>query len=636
MSSSFPRCGPSTPDLQPDALAFTSDGTPWSCRYQDVYHSCHGGPAQARHVFLGGNGLPERWRGRERFVIVETGFGLGLNFLVTWAAWRAASKPCRLHFVSVEKHPLNRADLAKAQAAWPEFAPLAAELQARWPLPTPGLHRIFLDQGQLLLTLVLGDARRELRRLMLSADAFYLDGFAPAKNPELWTPEICKALARLAAPGATLSTWSVAASLREALAAQEFDLEKRPGFAGKRHMLVGRYRSLKPHPYPAPEKKQALVIGAGVAGSSVAAMLAFRGWQVDVLERCREPGQGASGNLAGVMRPLPSLDDNYLARLTRAGFFAALNHLKMLAAADLPVRWGQSGVFHLARDPAHEATQAKAVAQLELPPEFLRYLDQSAASALLGWPVTRGGWYFPLGGWVQPFSLVRANLLACPERLSLRLNTPVARIYRADDQWQAEDADGTVLASAPHLVMASGVDAPHFAPYFSWLPQKPARGQVTWLAEKQTPALHLLVCGQGYVTPLVDGVRVVGASYREEDQEVEARVQDHRENLAKLDGLLPGFCARITPENLQGRVGFRPMSPDRLPIVGAVPDPNRPVRRHMPVVPGLWCVQGFGSRGIVWSALMADFLASRMNGDPLPLEYDLTHAIAPERFLPGR
>ncbi|MDR0673587.1 MAG: bifunctional tRNA (5-methylaminomethyl-2-thiouridine)(34)-methyltransferase MnmD/FAD-dependent 5-carboxymethylaminomethyl-2-thiouridine(34) oxidoreductase MnmC [Zoogloeaceae bacterium] len=627
--------------IVPAPLAFNPDGVLWSPDYQDVYHSCHGGPEQARHVFLGGNDLPFRWRGRERFVILETGFGAGLNFLTTWAAWRADPKACsRLHFVSLEKHPFIRSDLQQAEARWPEFAPLAVELNAHWPLPMPGIHRIRLDGGRLLLTLVLGDAQQELRRLMLAADAFYLDGFAPDKNPELWTPDICKAIARLAAPGATLATWSVAGHLRAALSACEFALEKRPGFAGKREMLAGRYLSRKPHPYPAPApgERQAIIIGAGVAGASVAAELAGQDWQVTLLEARSAPGQGASGNIAGVMRPLPSVDDNFLARLTRAGFLAAHAHLQRLTADGLPVRWGASGALQLARDAEHEAAQIKAAHALAMPVEFMRHLDRKAASDLLDWPVDRGGWYFPSGGWVQPFSLCAANLSSAPERIHLHCDTRVSAISRMDGLWRAEDADGKTIARAPHMVMASGVEAPRFAP-FSWLPQRSARGQVTWLSADATPPLNLLICGQGYVTPPVDGARVVGASYQLEDAEEALRLADQDENLSKLEALLPGFGAHIVLEGLRGRVGFRPMSPDRLPIVGAVPyapdAPERPRRfRHPPVHPGLWCAQGFGSRGIVWSALMADFLVSRMTGAPLPLPYDLARALAPERFLP--
>ena len=172
--------------LQPARLEFNPDGTPYSAAFDDIYHTAHGGPGQARHVFLGGNDLPARWQGRERFVILETGFGLGLNFLAAWQAWRADPQRCRrLHFVSIEKHPFTAADLAVAQQAWPEFAELAAELQQRWPLLTPGMHRLHLDDNRVVLTLIFGDATTQLREVDASVDAFFLDGFSPARNPEL-------------------------------------------------------------------------------------------------------------------------------------------------------------------------------------------------------------------------------------------------------------------------------------------------------------------------------------------------------------------------------------------------------------------------------------------------------------------
>lgn len=620
--------------LEPAHLQFSPDGTPWSEIYGDIYHSCHGGPEQAQHVFLAGNELPGRWQEKERFVILETGFGLGLNFLTTWDAWRRKPGQCqRLHFVSIEKHPFTASNLAQAQAAWPQFAPLAAELQAAWPLLTPGMHRLFLDQGRVVLTLVFGDASQWLRRLEMAADAFYLDGFSPAKNPELWSPQVCKSLARLAAPEATLATWAVSGDLRRALAANEFTLKKAPGFAAKRHMLTGHYHSRKPLRYPPPGQRRAIVIGAGVAGTSAAAALASRGWEIEILERGAAPGQGASGNIAGVLRPLPSVDDNQLARLTRAGFLATRRYLLQLEAAGLPIRWGSTGALHLGKDDAHAENQARAVQKLGLPPELLQFLDADAASQLLSWPVPRGGWYFPLGGWVRPPSLCCANLQAYPDQIHPHFNVSVADIRYQDGLWHALDAQGQLLAAAPHLVMASGIEAPRFKP-FAWLPQKAARGQVSLFPEPGTPPLKLLVCGHGYMTPAVDGVRVGGASYQLDDHEVEERQEDHQDNLDKLNTLLPGFVAGIDSTQLSGRVGFRPVSPDRLPIVGPVPNPASQGRsRHIPQQPGLWCIQGFGARGIVWSALMADLLASRMEGEPLPLENDLVSAVSPERFL---
>ena len=342
--------------LTPARLEFNPDGTPVSAAYGDVYHSAHGGPAQARHVFLAGNDLPRRWQGRDRFVILETGFGLGLNFLATWHAWQADPlRSRRLHFVSYEKHPFSAADLAIAQRAWPEFSALAAQLQQQWPVLTPGVHRLYFAQRQVVLTLFFGDASHLLRATDAAVDAFYLDGFSPAKNPDLWSDNVCKAISRLAAPGATLATWSVAGALREALRAAEFDLHKRPGFAGKREMLCGQLRSRRPDRHQPPGERRAAIIGAGIAGCTTAHALAAAGWQVDIYDQAATLATGASCNLAGMLRPLPSADDNYLSRLTRAGFLATRALLAELPAA----RWAPCEVLHLARETMHAATQQR-------------------------------------------------------------------------------------------------------------------------------------------------------------------------------------------------------------------------------------------------------------------------------------
>lgn len=642
--------------LQPARLEFADDGTPYASRYDDLYHAAHGGPPQARHVFLGGNDLPRRWQDQDRFVILETGFGLGLNFLVTWQAWRDDPQRCRrLHFISVEKHPFTVKDLATAQRAWPEFAELAAELQAHWPPLTPGIHRLFLEQHQLTLTLIFGDASTQLRALDAAVDAFFLDGFSPAKNPEMWTPERCKALARLAAPGATLATGSAAEHLREALQAAEFDLEKHPGFAGKRHMLTGRYRSRRPPRHSPPSDRRALIIGAGIAGSTAAYALAAAGWQVTVLEAAAAPATGASSNLAGVLRPLPSADDNRISRLTRAGYLATRALLAKLPAA----RWSACGVLHLGRDDEHEAQQQRSVEKLALPPEILQFVDRETATKMLAWPVENGGWWFPQGGWVQPPSLCRAALSAFPERITVKYGFTVDRLEEAKTTpdrhsresgnppaattttlWQALAANGSLLAEAPVVIIAAGAKATQLA-QLAWLPQIPARGQVSHLPADATPPLPHVVCKHGYAMPDVDGLRLIGATLQYTASDPDPRPADHAENLAQLKQTLPGFAPDIDPASLAGRVGFRPMSPDRLPIVGPVPiAPEAPgstianTRLHnLPRHPGLWCLQGYGARGIVWSALMADLLVSRLEGLPLPLEIDLADACDPGRFL---
>lgn len=605
--------------LIPARLTFADDGTPLAETCGDVCHPAHDGAAQSRHIFLGGNDLPQRWRDRERFVILETGFGLGLDFLTTWQAWRDdPQRSTRLHFVSVEEHPFSAADLAIAQRAWPAFAALAAELQAAWPPLAPGVHRLALDGGAVVLTLVFGDAQ-QLRTVNAAVDAFFLDGFSP---------DIARALARLAAPGATLATRSATDEVGQALADAEFDVEQRPGFADQPPLLRGRFRSRRPQRHMPPDERSAVVIGAGIAGSTVAHRLAAAGWRVTVLEREADAGLAASGNLAGVLRPLPSADDNRLSRLTRAGFLATRQLLQALPDA----RWAPCGVFHLARDAEHERQQKRAVEQLGLPEDLLQYVDAGQAAARLGYPVDAGGWWFPSGGWVQPFSVCRAALAAFPERIDFRRNSTVDRIERQENLWQALAADGTPLAAAPVLIMACGADLGRF-PDFAGLPQKAARGQVTHIPAAQAPNLDVVYCRHGYVAPVVDGYGLSGATLQAGDADPAERLADHVENLGRLMQSLPGY---VPPDaaTLSGKVGFRPMSPDRLPIVGPVPVPGahgRPAQQKR--VPGLWCALGYGARGIVWSALMADLLVSRLEGEPLPLESDLVDAVDPGRFL---
>lgn len=226
--------------IVPAELAFAGDGTPFSPVYGDVYHSAQGALEQARHVFLAGNDLPARWQGRDVFSILETGFGIGLNFLATWQTWRNAGRPCRLQFISVEKHPFLRNDLQTLLARHPALAEQAADLLTQWPLPIEGVHHLHFEQEAITLTLFFGDAAQQLPKLSARLDAVYLDGFAPARNPDIWSPLLLAQISDRCTPAATLATWSVAGALRRALESLGWNIERRPGFAAKREMLTAR------------------------------------------------------------------------------------------------------------------------------------------------------------------------------------------------------------------------------------------------------------------------------------------------------------------------------------------------------------------------------------------------------------
>lgn len=629
---------PPSPGIQPATLAYSDDGIPFSQAFGDVYHSSDGGLGQAQHVFLAGNGLPARWRGRERFVILETGFGLGLNFLATWQAWRQdAQRPARLHFLSVEKHPFSAADLALLHQRWPEFGELSGQLLRQWPPLVPGFHRLQLDEGRVVLTLMFGDALACLPQVAASVDGFYLDGFAPAKNPELWSDQLFRSMKRLAGPGATAATYTVATVVRDGLKRVGFICEKRPGFGRKRDMLAAQLHAAVPRTPPASAgERSAIVIGAGIAGCSAAYALSRRGWQVTLLEQRDAPGRQASGNHVGLLLPLLARDDNRAARLSRASLLFALRSLVQLQDAGFTPRWGRSGVLQLAKSAANDALLQATVTELGLPPDFAQYLDAAAVSARLGSPAQNGGVYFPVGAWANPPSICAALLAACGDGLNSRFYSHTTQLQRQDDQWQALDDQGQLMAQAPQVIIAAGAEAVRLEPCRQ-LPLRAIRGQVSHLPEALFAAPDLGICREGYVTPAVDGLACVGASFDVGDDDAAPRLSDHLSNLAHLERLLPGRSHNLAAEALSGKVGFRPAALDRLPLIGALPcaEAGQPYHRlsDIPRWPGIHGMLGFGSRGLVWALLAAEILASQLEGDPAPVEQDVLDATDPARFV---
>lgn len=220
----------------PARLTWTDDGIPVAEAFADPYYSKADGAAEAAHVFLGGNGLPGRFH--DGFHIAELGFGTGLNLLVVWAAWRAARVPGRLRYTSFEAFPMAAADRLRALSRWPDLGPLAADLADALASVATGTIQL----GPVDLTLVMGDARQTLPAWGGQADAWFLDGFSPARNPELWGPELMAEVARHTAPGGSFATYSAAGGVRRALDAAGFDVTRQRGFGHKRHMSIGGLR----------------------------------------------------------------------------------------------------------------------------------------------------------------------------------------------------------------------------------------------------------------------------------------------------------------------------------------------------------------------------------------------------------
>jgi tRNA 5-methylaminomethyl-2-thiouridine biosynthesis bifunctional protein len=585
---------------------------------------------EASHACIAGNGLPGRWQGRARFVVLELGFGLGYNFLATWQAWRQDPAHCeRLVFVSIEKLPPCREDLARAHAASP-LSELAAQLITRWPPLTPGLHTLCFDDGRVELMLGLGDVRELLRELVLDADAIALHGGAPGHDPELADPYLLKSLARHAVPGTTLATRRHSHALHKALAATGFDVERVPGVAHQPEMTVARYAPRHPPQRPAgrealaPGARSALIVGAGLAGAACALALAREGVACTVFDARPGPAQGSSGNPAGLFHGTLNPDDGPHARFNRA---AALATQALLAELGLP---HQRGLLRL--------ETRLALAAMQGAPGYVEALSAERASALAGTALAHPAWFYAGGGALDPAAYARAMLAASGAQL--QLDTTVAALRQEAGSWSLLDTNGWVIASAPLVVLAGGHgQLPLLGDLAGDLTLQ--RGQLTQL--RNAPWCPMLpVAGDGYAIADGQGGVWCGATGQDGDADPALRETDQADNLARyarLAGLAEAPCG-----DLAGRVAWRLIAPDRLPMIGGLAAPGTAAEqlRLQPRLPGLAVCTAFASRGITWAALAGRLVAALALGGPRPLEASLLDAVDPLRFAlrrqrrPGR
>ncbi|MEB4590054.1 bifunctional tRNA (5-methylaminomethyl-2-thiouridine)(34)-methyltransferase MnmD/FAD-dependent 5-carboxymethylaminomethyl-2-thiouridine(34) oxidoreductase MnmC [Candidatus Thiothrix sp. Deng01] len=622
-------------ELVPARIQLDETGTPYAPDFADCYFSRQDGLAETRHVFLSGNHLPQRWRGKGQFVIAETGFGSGLNFLATWQAWRADPQRCgRLHFISIEKHPIAKQALRELLAAWPELQPFAAELLENYPPLLAGFHRLTLGQGRVTLTLCFMDVQEALAELVARVDAWYLDGFAPARNPAMWALPVMQAIADLSQAGATLATFTVAGDVRRHLQAAGFTVEKRKGFGKKREMLAATAGGISPVsqlpawfalPEPAAGRR-ASIIGGGVAGCQIAHALAQRGWRVVLLERHARLALEASGNRAGVLTPKMTAEAGWGERFYRQAFLFALRQLRQLEAAGHDIDWAQCGALQLAHEP-REAARQQAIRARGLPEDFVQILEVEEAAAIAGVPLSVGASHFPQAGWLNPASLCAA--------LTAHDNIEVRTLTQAD----AVPTDGVT-------VIASGREAGQFG-QSAFLPFLPVMGQTSRAqASDDSAKLKTALGHEGYLTPAVAGRHIFGATFVRNVREAFLDAGADAANFRQLAHYLPALAALLgTVES--SHAAIRMTTPDRYPVVGALPDvaffqeayadlQHGRARQAFPAAQyqaGLSIMAGFGSRGLTTSGLCAEVLAAQLSGEPLPLQATLYGSLHPARFL---
>jgi len=641
--------------LTPAELSWQED-TPVSLQFDDIYFNKAGGLAETEYVFLAANDLPARWQalGADAgFTLAETGFGTGLNFLCARRLWlEQAPASARLHYISFEKHPLLPQDLAQALAHWPEFATGAEQLRAAWPPPLRGFYTLVFDEGRILLTLAFGDAAEMLAELDAEVDAWFLDGFAPSRNPGMWSPELFSRIAAHSRSGTTFATFTAAGLVRRGLAEVGFAVDKRPGFGRKREMLNGRFEAdvplpavapwlARPRPLPSPERR-AIVVGAGIAGCSTAAALARRGWQVDLLERNPAPALEGSGNPQGALFIKLATRPTRQSELHVAGLHYSAALIRRLATEQAEIG-DICGVLSLALSEKEALHQQQLIDSGLYPAQLVRPVSQREAGELAGLELDAGGLFFPEAGWASPPRLCR-RLLA-DSAIRCHFDTPVESLTHnpASGRWEINGGQ----YSAPVVIVCSAAEANRLEPLRP-LPLKPIRGQTTQAAQpRQLPPLKRVVCGEGYISPPLQGHYCFGASFKLHDLQLDIRDEEHQANLELLERAVPRLAAALDMGKVEGRVAYRATTPDYLPIVGPMPeldwvmhrfarlrqDSNwhfEPGMRHLP---GLYVNAGHGSKGLISCPITAELIAAQVDGGPLPLPRTVVDALNPVRFV---
>ena len=576
-----------------------SGQVPTSAVFDDGYFGHDNAPSEAQAVFIEGNRLAQRFdtlQTDEVFVIGETGFGTGLNVLLAASLFEQRAHPgARLEIVSVDLHPLQAQDLARAVALWPSLGVWSQRLLMQYPAAAPGHHRVGLSDN-IGLTLIWGDATTAFEATTARVDAWFLDGFAPARNPTMWTPALFRALYARSAPGATLASFTAAGDVRRGLAEAGFAIERQPGFAGKRHRIVGTKPGTA---VPRHQRRgHAVIAGAGLAGATTARALAKRGWTVRVCDP-NPPASGASGNWAGVVYATPS---PHLQSQNRFYLNALIRALVWFRLLDFPHHSDQGRLndvlLHL-KQPRRKKNAHLAHSTGAWPDALLDLVDDDTARL-------KGAGYIQPKAWVE-------HLLNHPN---------ITHHHSKVISPQTCDGDVVVLANAHSATEFQGLHT---------LPIKSIRGQVTELqATPDSQALHQAHCHMGYFTPALMGRHCVGATYDLHAEHTGSVESDDRDNVDQFKTHLPAHWQALGGDALEivgHRSAFRCTTPDRLPIVG-----------HVPAVgEGVYINIGHGSRGITHTPLCADLLADQISqsmdlGGPA-MDPQMIRALSPTRYL---
>lgn len=603
--------------------------TPYSTEFDDIYFNTENGLDESKYVFLKGANLEQNWGGLN-YIIVELGFGTGLNFLNTAnLAKNCKNPPKKLHFISIEAYPILPDDLEKILSKFEKLQELKNRLLKLYPPLTKGIHRIKFDDF-ITLDLCFGDVMEVLPELSFYANSWFLDGFSPSKNEAMWDEKIFKQIARLSVKNATLATFSANSNLAKNLEKYGFEVEKIKGYGKKRQMIKACFKGFEikeKNPWYSITKsntkeKTAIVIGAGIAGCSVANNLAKRGFKVKLLEK-NQIASNASGNLIGAVLPVITKPDVALGEFYKRAFLYANSFYKEFAKFN-EVSFDGAVVF--ANDEKMEQRFKLYENKNHIFLEYKKdYLNQMNAI------------FVKNSGFARPKKLCLR--LASHKNIQIYENCEVKSFTRSNEKYQIHTKKQQFEAEI--LILATGSDIKNLLT--NDITFKKLRGQVSHLPPFYKTNLPL--SSKGYICPECENIQLIGATYKRDDECTNVREQDHLVNLNSIKSITKDIDVNL--EQISGRVSFRSSTLDRFPIIGAVASDesykkdykglfwlkHKDIYPNATYLPNLYISAAHGSRGLVLAPFAAEIIACMIENEPLPLEKSLLDEVHLMRFL---
>jgi len=637
-------------------IDWSDQSEPFSPLFGDLYFNTDQGIEESRYVFVEGNQLIDRWSvyQDDKFCIAETGFGTGLNFLLTCLLFdnflndNPNAKLKRLFFSSFEKYPLNKDDLQAALQKWPTLSSYVQPLLDQYPLPLVGCHRLHFNN--ITLDLWFGDVQATLPTLYIQQqglfDCWYLDGFAPSKNPDMWNEELFRLIAKSCKKNATLATFTAAGFVKRGLQSAGFTIKKRKGYGKKREMLIGHIeQQLVTINYAQHQRgcksnqnKEVAIIGGGISSACLTLALLKRGYEVTLYCKDTELGCGASGNQQGALYPLLNKQHDALSQLFANSFLYARHYVQSINQTD-PFDFDFSGLLQLYYDTAAGKKLDKIV-QADLPTTLVKIVSAEETDNLAGLEIGQQALLYSLAGWLSPKQMVDAIFTKAQRtgRLTIKLNHCLTNFEQKDSRWLCEfneyktDHDLLILTTAMHSLNFEQCKA---------LPLSAARGQVSHIeSNEQLQNLKITLCHEGYLTPINNGRHCMGATFKRHTMDETFSALEQIENKNKLEKCIhnKNWVEKIETSHQHANVGIRCTTRDHFPYMGSVPDYQKckllyqnaqktMPKDNAPFHNNLYILTGLGSRGLNTAPLLAETLASQINGEPLPLSLPILNAM---------